>query len=158
MEIDIFSDDISIEDANLENHRIACRGIVKKDDLYLMVFIKEMGIFTFPGGGLEDGETQEECAKREIMEETGIKIKVLKKKVSITEYFVESVWTNNYFICEYIEGGFDRNLTEEEKSIGMETVWKTIDEVMDIFENYETIHEYGPNVHNREFLGFINSI
>jgi len=158
MKIDIFSDDISIEDANLENHRVACRGILKKDDLYLMVFVKEMGIFTFPGGGLEIGETLEECAKREMMEETGIKVKVLEKKVSITEYFVESVWTNHYFICEYIEGGFDKNLTEEEKSIGMETVWKTTDEIMELFEHYETIHEHGPNVHNREFLGFINSI
>ncbi len=33
-----------------------------------------------------------------------------------------------------------------------------MEEVLDIFENYETIHEHGPNVHNREFLGFINSI
>ena len=83
---------------------------------------------------------------------------VIEKKVSITEYFIESVWTNHYFICDYIEGGFDLNLTDEEVSIGMETVWKTSEEVMDIFENYETIHEHGPNVHNREFLGFINSI
>lgn len=158
MEIDILSDDIDIEDANLENHRVACRGIVKKGDLYLMVFVKEMGIFTFPGGGLETAETLADCTKREIMEETGVNVKVLDKKVSITEYFIESVWTTHYFICDYLEGGFEVNLTEEEISIGMETVWKTQDEIMDIFDNYETIHEHGPNIHNREFLGFINSI
>ena len=158
MIIEIIADDISKEDSNLENHRVGCRGIVKKGDLYLMVFVPKMGIYTFPGGGLEDYETEEECVIRELLEETGIKVKVIEKKVSITEYFIESVWTNHYFICDYLNGDNGVNLTEEEVSLGMEVVWKTFEEVLDIFENYETIHKHGPNVHNREFLGFINSI
>ena len=158
MKIEIFADDIRKEDADLTNHRIGCRAIIKKNDLYLMVHIKKMDIFTFPGGGLEENETLEECTMREVLEETGIKVKVIEKKVSVVEYFIESVWTNHYFICEYINGDSESNLTEEEISLGLEVVWKNFDEVLDIFENYKTIHEFGPNVHNREFLGFINSI
>ena len=158
MEIEIFSDDITKEDADLSNHRVACRGIIKKDDLYLMVHIKKMDIFTFPGGGVEENESLEECTVREVLEETGVKCKVIEKKVSITEYFIESVWTNHYFICEYINGDSDSDLTEEEIFLGLDVVWKTAEERMDLFENHQTIHEHGPNIHNREFLGFINSI
>ena len=158
MKIAIIADGISIEDANKENVREACRGIIIKDDLYLMVHIQEMGVFTFPGGGVEKFETLEECVKREVLEETGIKVNVLKKKVSITEYFIESVWTNHYFICEYVAGNFQSHLTEEEISLGLKVVWKTREEVMEIFENYQPLHDFGYNIHNREFLGFINSI
>ena len=34
----------------------------------------ENNIYQFPGGHLENGETFEECLKREVLEETGIKI------------------------------------------------------------------------------------
>lgn len=35
----------------------------------------ERNIYQFPGGHLEEGETFEECIKREVLEETGISIK-----------------------------------------------------------------------------------
>jgi len=158
MKIEIFADDLTKDDCDLSALRVGCRGILKKDNKYLMVFVNKQGVFTFPGGGLEDNETLEECVKREVLEETGITVKVLEKKVSITEYFSDSVWTNHYFVCEYLNGDSATSLTEEEIHLGLDTVWKTMEEVLDIFENYETIHEHGPNVHNREFLGFINSI
>lgn len=34
---------------------------------------KDNGKYTLPGGGMDDGETPEECAFRELFEETGIK-------------------------------------------------------------------------------------
>ncbi|MCK5388353.1 MAG: NUDIX domain-containing protein [Candidatus Izimaplasma sp.] len=158
MKIEIFADDLTKEDCDLSNHRVGCRGIIKKDDLYLMVRVPTTEIFTFPGGGVEESETLEDCVKREVLEETGIDVKVLELKVSITEYFAESVWTNHYFLCDFVSDKYETNLTEEEIEVGLETHWKTLEEVLDIFENYETIHEFGPVIHNREFLGFINSI
>ena len=63
---------ITKEDIVHDNTRIGCRGIVCKDDLYLVVRLKEWDIYTFPGGGLEENETLEECCQREVLEETGI--------------------------------------------------------------------------------------
>lgn len=34
--------------------------------------------WTFPKGGIEEGETPEETAKREIMEETGLEVEIIK--------------------------------------------------------------------------------
>ncbi len=158
MEIEIFADNLTKKDCALTKHRTACRGIIKKDNKYLMVHVLKMDIFTFPGGGLEENETLQGCIKREVLEETGVLVKVLEEKVAITEYFIDSVWTNHYFVCEYVNNDFKVNLTEEEISLGMEIVWKTFEEIMELFETYETAHPHGPNIHNREFLGFINSI
>lgn len=67
--------------------------------------------YTFPGGHLEIGETLEEGVIREIREEFGIQVRVIKKlyeienaKLNMKEYF---------FLCEYIEGEFGTGEGEE---------------------------------------------
>ena len=157
MHIEIFDNGIEIEDVVGLPHRTACRGIVKKDGKYLVTRLKVNDIHMLPGGGVEENETLEEACKREVQEETGVIVKVLKETVRITEYFIDSIWTNVYFMCEYIEQSTN-NLTDEEVDLGLETLWLTELELMDIFENNMTKHPHGPNVHNREFLGLVNSI
>lgn len=158
MELELFYDGLTKKDINKEKYRVACRGIVKKDELYLMVHLEKYDIYTFPGGGIEKGETLEDCTLRELLEETGIKVKVLEKKVTIKEYFDGESWENNYFICEYLEDTHVNNLTEEEADLGLKVKWMKFDDILEIFEESLTKHEYGPTIHNREFLGFVNSI
>lgn len=60
--------------------------------------------YTLPGGGLENGETLEEGTIREIKEEFGINVKVIKKL-----YEMESEKFNQkelFFLCEYESGKF----------------------------------------------------
>ena len=74
-------------------HRV---GVLKRKDI--------QEYYTFPGGGLEEGETLEEGTIREIKEEFGIDVKVVKKL-----YELESQKFNQkeyFFLCEYIEGKF----------------------------------------------------
>jgi rRNA pseudouridine-1189 N-methylase Emg1 (Nep1/Mra1 family) len=61
-------------------------------------------------------------------------------------------------LCEYVEDTKETNFTEEEQEIGLEVKWMTLDEVINEFENNMTLHEHGPMIHNREFLGLMNSI
>lgn len=158
MDIEIFSDGISKKDADLTKKSVACRAIIKKDDKYCLMHLTKHNIFTTPGGRIEGNESLEECLVREVLEETGILVKPLEKKVTTTEYFVDSVWTMHYFTVEILETGNNISLTNEEIDLGMKTVWKTLEEVLDIFENEIPLHDFGSNIHNREFIGFINSI
>lgn len=60
--------------------------------------------YTFPGGGLENGETLEEGTIREIKEEFGIDVKVVKKLYEMeSEKFKQR---EVFFLCEYISGKF----------------------------------------------------
>lgn len=57
----------------------AAGGIIQNDKKEIL-FIHRLGKWDLPKGKLEEGESLEECAKREVEEETGLKqITILKK-------------------------------------------------------------------------------
>jgi 8-oxo-dGTP diphosphatase len=59
--------------------RIGVGAIIVKEGKVLLVkrgIEPSKGLWAIPGGTLKLGETLQECAAREILEETGIKIKV----------------------------------------------------------------------------------
>ena len=51
--------------------REACRGIVVRDRMVLLSYEGNTDQWFLPGGGLEEGESLEECCIRELAEETG---------------------------------------------------------------------------------------
>lgn len=66
----------------LRNPRIGSAAIVKKGDKILLGIRgkePEKGRWVLPGGGVREGETPEEAVKREILEETGLKVRIDKK-------------------------------------------------------------------------------
>lgn len=46
------------------------------DDIYLLMILDRFGYWTFPKGKVEDGESLEETAIREVEEETGLRVKI----------------------------------------------------------------------------------
>jgi len=57
------------------------------------------GTWNFPGGHLEFGESLEECAVREVEEETGIKISNIKKGPYTNDLFLD---VNRHYITIYM--------------------------------------------------------
>lgn len=91
--------------------RIRVAGIIKINGGYAFMHRKNVikrknfrEYYTFPGGGLEENETLEEGVKREIKEEFGINVKVIKK---LYEMYSEKFNQREYFfLCEYESGVF----------------------------------------------------
>ena len=65
--------------------------------------------FVFPGGGMDIGETPEQAAIREAMEELGVEV-ALKQKV-VVFHFDQS--TQVYFLAERVGGEFGTGTGEE---------------------------------------------
>ncbi|MFC3773825.1 NUDIX domain-containing protein [Paenibacillus sp. GCM10012303] len=48
------------------------------------------GHYFLPGGGMDEGETPEECLRREVLEETGYQIKIGAYIGKAQRYFISS--------------------------------------------------------------------
>jgi 8-oxo-dGTP diphosphatase len=157
MKIEMFDNGLTKEDIKDQPRRVACRGIVRKGNTLLITRIPKHEIYMFPGGGIEKDETPQECCKREVLEETGVIVEVLEETVSITEVFEDSIWTNIYFLCTCVKETNSVQFTEEEIDLELEYMWMDEEKVMDIFANSMGNHPHAPNIHQREFLGLMNS-
>lgn len=75
----------------MEKPRVGVSAIIKKNGKYLLGKRKGShgdGTWSFPGGHLEAGETILACALREILEETGLGVRIGSVKVEhVTEDF-----------------------------------------------------------------------
>jgi len=58
--------------------------------------------FVFPGGGVDEGETAEQAAIREMEEETGLRVTVLRRLTEVHFEMSEQV----YYLAERLDGQF----------------------------------------------------
>lgn len=133
-----------------ERVRVGCRGLVVKGNKVLLSWEERKNVYMSPGGGLEAGESLEECVIRELAEEAGYKVKVIKPFVRVKEYAYEVLWENNYFICEIV-GECERNLTESEKYNKVFAKWVDIDEAIELFGDYQSKATDQASLYLREF-------
>ena len=65
--------------------------------------------YTFPGGGAEENETEQECVIREVYEEFGINIEPIKKVYT----YENNISVEHFYICKWISGDFGTGEGEE---------------------------------------------
>ena len=85
-----------------------CQGAMIRDDQILLITHREHATgrtyWVIPGGGLEPGETPEQCARREMQEETGLDVRVERLLFDEEEARGEMRWRKLTFLCEILSG------------------------------------------------------
>ena len=125
----------------VKNLRHACRGIVVNDDKVLLGYEEKNDKYIIPGGGVENGETYEQCCERELLEETGMQVRAKEEYLEIEELFCDWRHINHYFVCDLIKDTGNVNLTEGEKQAGCTFKWLPMEQALDIFGRYEDFHQ-----------------
>ena len=103
----------------------------------LMVYSQVFDDYTFPGGGLKDGEDEEQALRRELMEELGALAFDVIKPCGITRelrYGIKGsdtvyLQTSMYYLCRIHAFG-EQKLEVRELLHGLEPRWVTIDEAL----------------------------
>lgn len=115
--------------------REACRGIVIKNGNILLSYEVKSDQYFIPGGGVENTESLEKCAVREISEETGFLTKCADGFLTINEYYEEWLFISHYFVCNII-GETERKLTKREAEAGLTPVFIPFKDALKVFSKY----------------------
>ena len=117
----------------------SCGAVVYKKENDKILFLLEYQTnnhYSFPKGHIENNETEVECARREIKEETNLDVKLDTNFRYVITYFLESKQVYKdavYFVAT--PTSFD--LKNQEGEI-IECSWNTYDEVLEKLE-YDNI-------------------
>ncbi len=109
-------------------HKLVAAAIIQRPDgLYLLAKRPDEGLFgglwEFPGGKLDDGETLPETLYREIIEELGARIDVGREFGVYTHTLTHFHLTLHAFLCKLLDG------EEPEPIEAAQVVWVTVDEM-----------------------------
>jgi len=69
---------INSSNGNGAKFRVACSALIERGGEYLLARRRDIGLWNLPGGGMEEGETVEDGLAREVMEEIGVTIRVVR--------------------------------------------------------------------------------
>jgi len=141
---------ITDKDLNLEifemhdpEIRNGARGIVVRDDSKIAVFYKKnKNEYKLPGGGIENDESPEEAFKREVLEETGCYVEIIKKLGITEEHKTKNnfMQTSHIFVSKVIKDSKHLHLTDQEKDEGAVLIWEEPEKALELIKNcYEEV-------------------
>jgi len=133
--------------------RTAARAILMKKNFIALLNVGKNGYYKLPGGGVYSNEKIEECLKREVLEETGCTISLVKDVGEIIEHrsLGKMVQTSYCFIAEVAKEGKPR-FTNFEIKYGFKLVWVTINRAINLLKNSKPADYNGKFIVKRDTL------
>ena len=127
--------------------RKTARAILKNGDMYAIMYAEKFGLYSLPGGGIDEGEDPLTAMKREILEETGCTCGRITELGIIKESRAKADYTQiSYYYVAEAEGFGEAHLEPNEIASGTHAEWHTLDEIVKL------INDFKPSTYQQEFL------
>ena len=139
---------------NYTKTRDGSRAVIIQDGKILLTHELNSGWWLIPGGGIEEGETPEDCVIREVEEETGLIVRPKEQYLLLHEYYEEYRYTGYFFVCE-VTGKGQMKLTDVEKERGVQPEWIPFKDAIELFskhESYADVSEEKRGSYQREYI------
>lgn len=85
---------------------VVAAAVVEREGAFLLTRRAEhthlAGLWEFPGGKCEAGETLDECLRRELLEELGARVNVGREIFVVTHEYPEKIVELHFFRCELV--------------------------------------------------------
>lgn len=146
--------EISEKDLGISNQEIleekytlrkSARGVLLNESNEVSLqFVANHNYYKLPGGGVEIGETEERALKREIIEEVGCDIEIVKPLGITIEYrnSYDLLHISYGYLCK-VKGEIRKpNYEQGEIDDGFEPLWKPLDEALKLLEEHYPAEPY----------------
>ncbi len=113
--------------------RLTARAIVKNaDGLYAVMYAGKFGLYSLPGGGVEQGEDVLTALRREILEETGCACDSIRELGMVKENRACQDYTqvSYYFVVSTTHSPQEIHLTDAETESNTGLQWHTFDDMV----------------------------
>lgn len=122
--------------------RFASRAVIFNQDKLLMLYLSETNEYKFPGGGVEENETNEDALIREAAEEAGVRIKKIHECLGYIDQIYPDIYDSRktfymrslYYLCDIYDDFIKQKLSNQELSLGYKPIWVSLDEAIHINE------------------------
>lgn len=135
----IKDEDFNLKSIDFNNPKIryGARGIVIKDDKIALFNKVNKNEYKLPGGGIEKNEDIENAFKREVLEETGCEVEIIRELGIIEEQkSLDNFKQISYvFVSRVIKDTNILSLTEKEKDEGAKLLWVDINKALNLITN-----------------------
>ena len=120
----------------------SCGAIIINDKNQVLLIKHNQGHISFPKGHMEEGETEEITAYREVLEETGLEVEIIPSFRVVTTYCIDDDIIKDvvYFKANVIGGTLKPQL-EEIAEVGFVDIDKAF-EILTYEQNKETLKQF----------------
>ena len=120
-------------------HRSARVVLLDDNNKVAVIYVGKVNFYTLPGGGIEEGETPEQAAIREMKEETGCNSEIIRTLGLIEENSKTVNWNGlaTGFMSKVKGSKGTPRLTQEEMDEDAQLQWYDVREALNIIANQD---------------------
>lgn len=130
--------DDSLRRETADVSRRAVRGLTIRDGKILTVYSEVNGDYKFPGGGVEEGESDSDALARELSEECGYRLIRLGAKFAVVAEYKHAMeadaavfrMESHYYFAGIDAGQGEQLLDDYEQQLRFRPAWVTIDQAL----------------------------